>query len=142
MAALGLPIVLAIFFGMSDFAKLFVSATGLVVSPWFSGGEVVATVDHDGYETRIHQTVFQALIGERKEGFVQVDWAPIDALPGTIDEEIDYDNDGNADFRIELDTEARQAQITPYSQQVMFLEGVYQVREEALAIRARLKNSR
>ncbi len=142
LAALGLPIALATFMGMSDWANLLVSTTGLTVSPWFSGGEVAATVDHDGYETRIHQTVFQALIGERDEGFVQVDWTPIDALPATIDEEIDFDNDGSADFRVELDTRARQAQITPYSQQVLFLEGVYQVREEAVAIRVRLKNSR
>jgi hypothetical protein len=142
LAALGLPIALATFFGMGDFANLFVSATGLTVSPWLSGGEVTATVDHDGYETHVHRTVFQALIGERDEGFVQVDWEPIDALPATIDEEIDFDNDGSADFRVELDTQARQAKITPYSQQVMYLEGVYQVREEAVAIRVHLRNSR
>ena len=93
-------------------------------------------------ETRIHQTVFQALIGERREGFVQVDWAPIDALPDTIDEEIDYDGDGSADFRVEFDTQARQADITSYSEQVISLEGIYQVREEALAIRVRLENIR
>jgi hypothetical protein len=40
------------------------------------------------------------------------------------------------------DTQTRQAKITPYSQQVMSLEGVYQVREEAVAIRVHLKNSR
>jgi len=142
LAVLGVPIVLATFIGMDAFAELFVSTTGLVVSPWFSGGEVAATVEHDGYETRIHQTVFQALIGERREGFVQVDWAPIDELPDTIDEEIDYDDDGSADFRVEFDTQEQQAQITPYSEQVIFLEGVYQVKEEALAIRVRLKNSR
>jgi hypothetical protein len=142
LAALGLPIALVTFIGMNDLANLLVSTTGLVVSPWFSGGEVAATVDHDGYETRIHQTVFQALIGERDEGFVQVDWTPIDALPGTIDEEIDYNNDGSSDFRVELDTEARQAQITPYSEQVMYLEGVYQVKDEAVAIRVHLKNSK
>lgn len=142
LAALGLPIALATIMGLNDLMTLFASATGLVVSPWFSGGEVATTVDHAGYETHVHQTVFQALIGERDEGFVQVDWAPIDALPGMIEEEIDFDQNGSADFRVKLDTQSRQAQITPYLQQVMYLEGVYQVREEAVAIRVHLKNNR
>jgi hypothetical protein len=142
VAALGVPIVLTTLMGMGFWAETLVAVTGLKVSPWFSGGEVAYTVDHDQYETRIHAPVFQALIGERKEGFVQVDWAPSAALPVTIHEEIDYDQDGVADFGVEFDTQTQQVQITPYSQQVMMLEGVYQIKDEALAIRVGLENTR
>ena len=118
-----------------------ISATGLVTSPNYSGGKVVQTIDHGAYQTEIHRPVFDALIGERREGFIQVAWRPVDALPARIDEEIDADADGQADFRIELDTATRQATLTPYSPNVIELEGVYQL-GETLAIRVDLKNPR
>jgi hypothetical protein len=118
-----------------------VSATGLRLSANWSGGEVARTIDHGSYQTDIHRPVFDALIGERTEGFVQVAWRPADALPARIDEEIDADADGRADFRIELETATRQASLATYSPNVMDLEGVYRL-GEALAIRAALKNPR
>ena len=118
-----------------------VSATGLKTSANWSGGEVVQTIEHGAYRTEVHRPVFDALIGERKEGFVQVAWRPPDALPARIDEEIDADADGRADFRIELETATRQASLTPYSAYVIDLQGVYRL-PETLAIRVRLKNSR
>lgn len=118
-----------------------IAASGLVRSPWYSGGEVAQTVDHGAYQTQIHRPVFDAFIGERKEGFVQVAWAPPDALPARIDEEIDADADGRADFRVELDTETRQATLASYTAQVIGLEGVYRL-GDSLAIRVALKNPR
>ena len=116
-----------------------ISATGLKTSANWSGGEVVQTIEHGAYQTAIHRLVFDALIGERKEGFVQVAWRPLAALPGRIDEEIDADRDGHLDFRIELETATRQATLTPYSANVMELKGVYHL-GETLAIRVTLKN--
>ena len=118
-----------------------IAASGLVRSPWYSGGEVAQTIDHGAYQTRIHRPVFDAFIGERKEGFVQVAWAPPDALPAQIDQQIDADADGQADFRIELDTVTRQATLTPYTSQVINLQGVYDL-GESLAVRVGLKNPR
>lgn len=122
--------------GLDD---LFVSVTGLTISPLFSGGEVVRTIKHGTYQTQIHRPVFDALIGERKKGFVQVGWAPPEDLPRYIDQEIDVDADGAPDFRIQLDTETLQADLTPYAPYVIGLEDVYQLREE-LAIRVLLWN--
>jgi len=109
LAALAFVVALATFVGMPAWEKALVSGTGLRVSPWFTGDEVAYTVPHRGYETRIHRPVFQALIGERSEGFVQVDWAPADSLPAVLDEEIDYDRDGVGDFRIRLEGEKEEA---------------------------------
>jgi len=142
VAALSIPIMLA---GVAGFGlplgEIFVSATGIEHSANWSGGEVVQTFEHGTYQTEVHRPVFDALIGERKEGFVQVAWRPADALPARIDEEIDADADGQADFRVELETATQQAALTPYSPNVMELEGVYDI-GETMAIRVALKNPR
>jgi len=139
LAALGLPITLATFMGLGFWANSLVSATGLRVSPWYTGDAVAHTVTHDGYETRIHKPVFMALIGERSEGFVQVDWAPPGRVPALMAEDIDYNADGQADFRVELNTQTRQATLTPYTAEVMGLQGTYRLKD-AWAVRIGLKN--
>jgi hypothetical protein len=144
VAALSMPILIATLAIWAQFDTLpgqLASAAGLKTSANWTGGEVVQTLDHGTYQTEIHRPVFDALIGEHKEGFVQVAWRPPDALPARIDEQIDVDADGQADFRIELETATKQASLTPYSPNVMELEGVYDL-GETLAIRVRLKNPR
>ncbi len=141
LAALGLPVTLATFMGMGFWANSLVSATGPRVSPWYTGDSVAHTVAHDGYETRIHKPVFMALIGERSEGFVQVDWTPPGRVPALMAEDIDYDADGQADFRIELNTQTGQATLTSYTAQVLGLQGTYRLKE-AWAVRVTLKNTK
>jgi hypothetical protein len=118
-----------------------VEAGSLKTSPNWTGGEVARTVDHGSYTTEIHRPVFDALIGEHKEGFVQVAWGEFEALPETIDEDIDYDGDGQADFGICLVTAAKQAELTAYSPNVLELVGVYRLNEK-MAVRVRLMNKR
>jgi hypothetical protein len=141
LAVLGLPIVLATFIGEGFWTISLVSATGLRVSPWYTGDEVAHTVTHDGYETRIHKPVFMALIGEQSEGFVQVDWAPAGKVPAQVAEDIDYNGDGRPEFRLELDTNTQQAKLTPYTPQVIGLRGTYRL-TDAWAVRVDLKNSK
>ncbi len=141
LAALGLPITLVTFVWMGFWSETLVSATGLRVSPWVTGDEVARTVAHDGYETRVHKPVFMALIGERPEGFVQVDWAPPGRVPPLMAEDIDYNADGQADFRVELNTQNQQATITPYTEQVIGLQGTYRLKD-AWAVRVTLKNTK
>jgi hypothetical protein len=88
---------------------------------------------------QIHRPVFDALIGERKEGSVQVDWTPREALPAQVDEEIDFDGDGQTDFRIVLDTQTLAATLTPYAPPVMGLESVNRV-DEKLVVRVQIRN--
>jgi hypothetical protein len=140
LAFLMLPVVLATFIGMPYFAEKLVLATDLKVSPWFSGGEVVRTIDHGTYQTLIHRKVFDGLVCERSKGFAQVDWTPLDALPSTIDEQIDLDGDGQADFRIELDTQTGKANLTASSSRVLGLERSYLLKK-AWAVRVSLSNT-
>jgi len=140
LAILGVPLILLGFMGPSaGLDERFISATGLTLSPWIDGGEVVQTIGHGMYRTRVHRMVFDALIGERREGFVQVDWLPPYALPDRIDEEIDADGDGQADFRVEVVTAIKEATLTPYAPWVLELEGTYEL-EDSLAVRVTLKN--
>ena len=141
LAALGLPITLATFMGLGFWANSLVSATGLRVSPWYTGDSVAHTVAHGGYETRIHKPVFMALIGERSEGFVQVDWTPPGRVPAPMAEDVDYNADGHADFRVELNTKTRQVTLTPYTAEVMGLQGTYRLKD-AWAVRVTLKNTK
>jgi hypothetical protein len=133
-------IAVAILPAMSVLSEPLIEATGLTISPNYSGGEVVQTIDHGAYETDVHRMVFDdTLLGERKEGFIQVDWRPLDALPARIEEEIDADGDGQADFRIEVDTPEKEATLTPYAAWVLDLEGVYKP-EGFVLVRVRLDN--
>ncbi len=141
IAWLGVPLVMATFIGMNFWAGQLVSATGVKVSPWFVGGEVVHIIAHDHYQTQLHRPVFDGLLWDSKEGFVQVDWRPFNALPRRIEEDIDYDQDGRNDFRVTIDVPSLQAQIQPLSPTVLGLEGVFHL-EDSVAARVRLQKQR
>lgn len=141
-ALLALPIVLAAFIGNSFWAEKLITLTGLGISPWNTGGEIVQTINHGTYQTTIHRPVFDGLISQRKKGFVQVDWrADEGTLLEIISEEVDYDRDGTTDFQIQLDTGNNQAEIKPLSPYVIGLWGVYSLENER-AVRVLLKNKR
>ena len=141
LAGLALVIVLATLMGMSAWEKALVAATGVRVSPWFTGDDVVRTDSHGRYEMRIHRPVFQALIGERDEGFVQVDWAPADSLPAGVEHAVDYDGDGTVDFLVRLDTDQGRADVTPVGPEVLGLRDIYRL-DDGWAVRVNLRNTR
>jgi hypothetical protein len=105
-AAAAIPIVLAGFIGSDSLGARAVTATGIRVSPWYTGGDSLRCEDHGGWRTVIHREVTRGLLGERPEGFVQVDFKPDgdSSLPVQIDAEIDLDGEGSADVRVRLDT--------------------------------------
>ena len=138
-ALMAVPILLATFIGMNFWAEKLVGFTGLKVSPLYTGGEVVQTIRHEGYETLIHQPVFDGLLCERKNGFVQIGWkASGDKLPELIDEAIDFDRDGKDDFRINLDTITNTGQLEGYSSGVVSLREVLVLKNERI-VRISLK---
>jgi len=140
LAVLAIPVVLATFIGMQFWAGKLVSATGLKVSPWYTGGEVLKKIDHGAYQTLIHRAVFDGLVCERSKGFVQVDWTPLTALPETIEEDIDYNDDGQADFHIELDAKTGQARLSALNSRILDLGGTFKLKK-AWAIRVSLSNA-
>ena len=141
LAALAVPLVLAVFIGQHYWMQELVTITGVKVSPWETGGDVINTIDHGQYQTTIHEQVFQGLLSEKQEGLVQVDWQPAANLPDHIDEYIDYDADGKNEFYIELDTKSNQAYVLPLQTGVIGLEKNYLLKD-GQAVRVRIKNPR
>lgn len=141
-ALLTLPIILTIFVMNGFLAEKFITITGLKISPWLTGGEVIRTIEHDRYQTLLHQPVFKGLVTERRKGFVQVDWRAVEGvLPEIINDEIDYDRDGTLDFQIQLNTVRNKAEIKALSSYVTGIGGFYNLENER-AVRVLLKNKR
>jgi hypothetical protein len=140
-AILALPIMLATFMGLDYWAKSLAKITDVKISPWFSGGEIIRTFPRENYMTKLHRPVFDGLFGERKEGFVQVNWMPLgENLPPVINEEIDIDGDGTNDFRIQFNTLTNRAYLTDHSDRIIGIEAVYNLGKER-AVRVQLRNS-
>jgi len=137
-AFLTVIIVLATFMGNDYFSEQLASATGITISPWFSGGEIVKTLDHGTYKTYIHRPVFDALIGEKRKGFIQLNWEPYAGLPPVVQETIDYNGDNRADFLITLNTKTGDASLTAHSPTVLFIERSYGLKK-GWAVRVHLQ---
>ncbi len=127
-AACALLIVLACFIKADYFSYRLAEATGIKVSPWFSGGEVVMTAEHGRYRALIHRPVFDGLFSERRDGFIQVRWEPHQGLPAIVTEAIDYNGDGKTDFTIVLDTTSGKASLSAHAPSVAGLEGTYRLK--------------
>jgi hypothetical protein len=112
----------------------------LKVSPWFSGGEVARNIDHGIYATRIYHPVFAGLIGQRSEGFVQVDWEKTASMPAQIDELVDLDGDGKPDFRIQWNTLTEAVSLTPLGPSVISLRS-HSTLSDRFVIRVNIRNS-
>ena len=122
-------IVPVMFIGNHYFSARLVSATGVTVSPWYSGGEVIRTVNHGMYKTIIHRPVFDGLIGKREDGFIQVEWMPVTALPRVIEDKIDFNGDGKEDFTFRLDTAAGTGTLTAHSSSVIGMIRLVKVKD-------------
>jgi hypothetical protein len=118
-AALMVPVVVITFAGLKPWEHLLVDATGLKVSPWYTGGEVARTLERPSYAVKVHVPVFRGLFGDRATGFVQVRLEPAaGALPPGLDESLDVDGDGTPDVRLQLGTTSPALRIEALSPRV------------------------
>ncbi len=140
-AVAALFIVLATFFGMNNWAQLLVDTTGLKINPWYDGGEVTQTILRVGYQTQIHQPVFDALIGEQDEGFVQVTWVPAEGqtLPERLSDAIDVNGDNRPDFELDLNTRTNTVALKKHQPWVLSVGEVLKPHDKR-AVRVALKN--
>jgi hypothetical protein len=139
-AIMAIPIVLSTFINNGSWAKRLAETTGVEVSPWFTGGDIAGIQIHKEYRTEIHQPVLDGLLGERDEGFVQIDWVPEEkGLPPVIREEIDYNNDGSIDFSVVLNTRTNETSLKPYNDHIISVQSVLNA-DNKKVVRIRLKN--
>jgi hypothetical protein len=119
-AFLCLLIVIVMFPALNPLASTTSKLPFMKINPNYSGGEIVKEIINENYAINIHRPVFDGLIGERKKGFVQVDWRG--KLPKTIIDTIDFDNDSKKDFVIQIDTLNAQSMITSMNPKVVKIE--------------------
>ncbi|HEY3383123.1 MAG TPA: hypothetical protein VGK32_15235 [Vicinamibacterales bacterium] len=80
-----------------------VASLGLHIDPVFGGGAEVRSIVHDRYRIAVHEVIRPGGLWPRVGPFVQVAWAPVDALPSRVSDEVDVDGDGRADALVSFD---------------------------------------
>jgi hypothetical protein len=141
-AALCFVLILATFLGLNSWERL-VAGTGIHVSPRFSGGETLRTIDHGTYRTLLHRPVFDGLLGERSDGFVQVDWVPREKqrLPAILEEELDIDDNAGSDIRLRADIVGGKVALLQKATWVLAPEPLVAIGQERI-LRILLRNPR
>jgi hypothetical protein len=76
-----------------------VAHAGLHLDPSYSGGTIVRTVAHSGYQMDVYAPVRPRAL-QQVAAFVQIAFRPVAALPRHVSEEIDLDGDGQPDVRV------------------------------------------
>ena len=142
-AGLCFIVILATFLGLNVWERTLANGTGIHVSPVFSGGEVRQSIDHDTYRTQIHRPVFDGLISERAEGFVQIDWVPMDKqqVPAIIQEDLDINGDSIAEIHATVNTISGKVWLTHKVSWVLEAEPLVKADSEQI-LRIRLRNPR
>jgi hypothetical protein len=138
-AIAALFVVFTMFLGSNFFSRALVSATGMKVSPWWTGGEVLKTTDHGSYRTLIHRPVFDGLLGQRREGFIQINWEPLAGMPPVVEEAVDYDGDSKEDFSVRVDTKTGENALVKTNPLVMSIEKAVKL-DNGWVVRVLLKN--
>jgi hypothetical protein len=110
-AFFGLILILVLFPGLNSFSVSVSKLPFMKINPRFTGGEVVSHMVAESCTLNIRKPVFNGLFKERNSGFIQLDWRG--NLPWKINDTIDYNNDGNIDFCILVDTKKSETSIVP-----------------------------
>jgi hypothetical protein len=142
-AALCLVIVLATFIGLGFWEGTLAKGTGIHVSARFSGGEVRQVIDHGTYQSSLHRLVFDGLVSDRTEGFVQIDWVPREkqSLPSILEEKFDIDGDGADEVTVRVDTIRGKAELLRQASWALGLDPLIAADSERI-LRIRLRNPR
>ncbi len=101
-AFLGLILIIALFPGLNGFSKSFGTLPFMKINPRYTGGEVSFSKSAGACTLVVHKPVFNGLINDRKDGFVQVDWRG--KIPDQIQDTIDFNRDNVPDFIVAVDT--------------------------------------
>lgn len=115
-----LIIIMVLFPALNPLAHSLSKLPFMKINPRYSGGEIVREYNKGSYAISIHRQVFDGLIGERKNGYVQVDWRG--KIPAQINDSIDYNNDKAIDFIVKIDSTTAQTTLAPLNPKVKDIE--------------------
>jgi hypothetical protein len=119
-ALAGLILILILFPGLNSFSSSAARLPFMKINPNYSGGEVAKQLFSQCCTVDIRRPVFDGLLKERKNGFVQIDWRG--NLPEKLSDTIDYDLNGIPDFLIQVDRNSSESQLVPFNPHVINVE--------------------
>lgn len=115
-AVAGLIVIIVLFPGLNSFSASAARLPFMKINPNYSGGDVAGQIISAGCTLDIRQPVFDGLLGERKNGFVQIEWRG--NLPDLINDTIDYNFDKIPDFNIMIERGSRKTILKPVNAKV------------------------
>jgi hypothetical protein len=115
-AFLCLILIIVLFPGLNSFSASVSRLPFMKIHPRYSGGEVEKQVVTDACTLSVRKPVFKGLTGDRRDGFVQLDWHG--TFPQEICDTIDYDSDGIPDFLIMVDTKTPKSELEIFNNNV------------------------
>lgn len=118
-AILGVLLIIVLFPGLTGFSRSLAGMPFMKINPNYSGGEEVFREISPACTLVVHRPVFDGLTGERKKGFVQIDWRG--KLPEIISDTIDYDRNNIPDFIVNINTRENISKLFPSVKNVMGL---------------------
>lgn len=74
------------------------------IHPKYSGGDEKIAYINNGLHISVFEPVYSGIKGKGSDGFVQVKFAGTNNMPPTINEAIDYDLNGDPDFKVSVNT--------------------------------------
>jgi hypothetical protein len=111
-----LILIIILFPGLNSFSASLARLPFMKINPNYAGGEIARQFITSGCTLDIRTPVFDGLLKEGKNGFVQIDWRG--NIPGKIIDTIDYNHDNNPDFAILIDKTLTKTVLTPFSNKV------------------------
>jgi hypothetical protein len=129
----------AAFIGNNSFAKQLAKLPFMKINPIYSGGEIARVTGDSALKITIYKPVFEALIGESSEGFVQVKFEGDSLLPEFIQKELDFDNDGVQDFKLAINTKTNNTQFDAFNKDLIDL-GISTKVKDYWIVRVEVKN--
>lgn len=118
-AILCLILILVLFPQLNTFSSSVSRLPFMKINPNFTGGETAEKIVMESCTLVVRKPVFNGLIGERRKGFVQVDWRG--KIPDIISDTIDYDMDKKPDFMIRINRSEPATVLKPFNPKVMEL---------------------
>ncbi len=128
------------FIGNEGFAKQLAKLPFMKINPIYKGGEVARITSDSTLKITINKPVFEALIGESSEGFVQIKFECDSLLPEIIRQNIDFNNDGVQDFKLAVNTKTSDTQFEALNKKDVIGLGISTMVKDYWIVRVEVRN--
>lgn len=119
-AMAGMILIIILFPFLNSFSSSVAKLPFMKINANYSGGTAASEIIAEGCTIVVRKPVFDGLIGERKNGFVQVDWRG--NVAEKMSDSIDYDLDGAPDFLVQIDRSSIKTLLVPLNPMVTDLK--------------------